>query len=256
MTIRLVTFDALHTLLTPRSPIYAQYSDTFAPYIGVLNPHSLKLSFKAALKHVQSTNPVYQGDDGVRGWWTDVIRRTAVGAGADAQAVEDSLPHIVPRLLSRFSSKEGYKLFDDSLPVLRELHRMNIRTALVSNTDCRMRSVLEDLEVLPYLNPVLLSEETGVEKPAAEIFLRACKTEAVNVIDSVHVGDELDCDYHGARAANMHALLIRRPGPDGEGERKEEGENLDGVTVIDGLWGAIEWIKRKNADRTKISTTG
>ncbi|EGO00049.1 hypothetical protein SERLA73DRAFT_152177 [Serpula lacrymans var. lacrymans S7.3] len=227
MTIRLVTFDALHTLLTPRSPIYAQYSDTFAPYIGVLNPHSLKLSFKAALKHVQSTNPVYQGDDGVRGWWTDVIRRTAVGAGADAQAVEDSLPHIVPRLLSRFSSKEGYKLFDDSLPVLRELHRMNIRTALVSNTDCRMRSVLEDLEVLPYLNPVLLSEETGVEKPAAEIFLRACQS--------------------------PHQSL---EGPDGEGERKEEGENLDGVTVIDGLWGAIEWIKRKNADRTKISTTG
>jgi len=53
----------------------------------------------------------------------------------------------------------------------------------------------------------------------------------------------------------MHALLIRRPGPDGEGERKEEGEDLGGVTVIDSLWGAIEWIKRRNAGKAEISKT-
>jgi hypothetical protein len=32
-------------------------------------------------------------------------------------AVDSSLGEIVPRLMTRFSSKEGYKLFDDSLPV-------------------------------------------------------------------------------------------------------------------------------------------
>ena len=32
-------------------------------------------------------------------------------------AVDRSLPDIVPRLMARFSSKEGYKLFDDTIPV-------------------------------------------------------------------------------------------------------------------------------------------
>lgn len=32
-------------------------------------------------------------------------------------AVEASLNEIVPRLMDRFSSSEGYKLFDDALPV-------------------------------------------------------------------------------------------------------------------------------------------
>lgn len=31
--------------------------------------------------------------------------------------VNNSLPEIVPRLMTRFSSSEGYKLFDDTLPV-------------------------------------------------------------------------------------------------------------------------------------------
>lgn len=32
-------------------------------------------------------------------------------------AVEASLDKIVPQLMDRFSSSEGYKLFDDALPV-------------------------------------------------------------------------------------------------------------------------------------------
>lgn len=50
MTIRLVTFDALHTLLTPRLPIYVQYSQTFEPYLGTLEPEALKASFKIGIR--------------------------------------------------------------------------------------------------------------------------------------------------------------------------------------------------------------
>ncbi|KAL4080364.1 hypothetical protein V8B97DRAFT_1931960 [Scleroderma yunnanense] len=140
MTIKLVTFDALHTLLTPRRPIYVQYSEVFAPFLGVLSPDSLKLSFKTSLKQVQKNKPVYQGNAGAQGWWSEVIKRTAIGAGAHPQAVADSLHEIVPKLMERFSSREGYKLFDDALPILWQLRDMNIRTALISNADARMRT--------------------------------------------------------------------------------------------------------------------
>jgi len=45
----------------------------------------------------------------------------------------------------------------------------------------------------------------------------------------------------------MHALLLRRPGLEGESERKDEGEDLTGVEVINGLWRVIEWAKAKKA---------
>ena len=57
--IRLVMFDVLHTLISPRLPIHVQYSQTFAPYLGMLEPESLKHSFnigKLSVAPVSSIN--------------------------------------------------------------------------------------------------------------------------------------------------------------------------------------------------------
>ena len=54
---------------------------------------------------------------------------------------------------------------------------------------------------------------------------------------------DFSSDYHGASKAGVHALLLRRPGPDGEGEQKEEGEDLTGIKVIRGLREVVEWTR-------------
>ena len=67
---------------------------------------------------------------------------------------------MVPNLLKRFSSREGYRLFDDVLPTcelkrlvkpvpfaqrsrmcsqVKRLHELGVKTGLVSNTDLRIR---------------------------------------------------------------------------------------------------------------------
>jgi len=105
-------------------------------------------------------------------------------------------------------------------------------------------AVLKDLEFPDTLGPVILSEEEGVEKPSSEIFLKVL--ELVNnereqhssrILPSqcVHIGDELLCDYHGAVNAGFKSLLLRRLGPEGEHEHKEENESLKGVEIIHGL---------------------
>jgi len=132
---------------------------------------------------------------------------------------------------------------------------MNIRTALISNADARMRLVLDDLKILPLLQPLLLSEEVGIEKPHSDIFRMARKDGiaggSIRADECVHVGDELYCDYHGARATGMHALLLRRPGPDGEWEHKEEGEDLRDVSVVPNLFAVLDWVKQRN-DTSRI----
>lgn len=53
-------------------------------------------------------------------------------------------------------------------------------------------SVLADLGISSYLDPVLLSEEEGVEKPSLQIFLRACQRAGIERDEVLHVGDELE----------------------------------------------------------------
>lgn len=125
---------------------------------------------------------------------------------------------------------------------------MNVHTALISNTDTRMLSVLKNLEIAPYLDSIILSEVVGTEKPDAKIFRLALASSVQSELvpqDAVHVGDELKSDYQGARATGMHALLLRRAGPEGDGERKEEGENLQGVHVVNDLWGVVKWVEQQ-----------
>ncbi|KAJ3934700.1 MAG: HAD-like domain-containing protein [Lentinula lateritia] len=231
MTVRLVTFDILHTLITPRMPIHVQYAMAFKPYLGDVDPNSIKGSFKIALKALQIEKPAYE--QGSQSWWTDVIRRTALGVGVNPQVLDRSLGNIVPNLMKVFSSKEGYMEFEDALPTLHALHKRQIYTAVISNSDSRSRSVLTDLNLPNYMIPIVLSEEEGIEKPAKEIFLRtlervnSIRGERIRPKQCVHVGDELDADYYGAVGAGMRALLLRRTGP----ELKQD-EDLAGVKVI------------------------
>ena len=128
-------------------------------------------------------------------------------------------------------------------------------------------SALEDLGALQHLDPVLVSEKEGIEKPSRDIFIRACERAGVEPRNAIHVGDELVwyvpsfsfpfnlfihfvrgvmniyfslfliiiSDYNGATDAGLEALLLRRPGPEGEEAHKEEGEDLTGVRTIGSL---------------------
>jgi hypothetical protein len=116
-----------------------------------------------ALRQLQAERPSYHA--GVEKWWYEVISRTAVGAGADPQAVERHLSVIVPSLMKRFSSREGYSLFDDTLVtrasslyprfvafpcgrkelihfIVRALRKMGMRTGLITNSDARIGALL------------------------------------------------------------------------------------------------------------------
>ncbi|KAG6832637.1 hypothetical protein H0H92_014473 [Tricholoma furcatifolium] len=278
--IRLVTLDALYTLVVPRLPIHVQYSQTFEPYLGVLDPASIKQSFRtgahrfklqsltlsltrigfgAAFKSMEIEFPVYV--QGSHAWWSEVIKRTALGAGANANgcgsgsasALDKSLSQIVSQLLDRFSSKKGYKAYDDAIPFLHALHELNVRTAVVSNADSRIRSVLRDLDFPVYLEPIILSEEARVEKPAPDIFRLALSTvncrlndqELITPAECLHVGDEVDADYYGAQAAGMQALLLRR-NDSTEPAHKIPKPLEDGVAVVEDLPTVVHWVLAHN----------
>ncbi|KAF9566685.1 HAD-like protein [Agrocybe pediades] len=250
--IRLVTFDALHTTITPRRPIHVQYSEVFEPYVGILPPERIKQSFKSALKAVQNEDQTYE--QGAENWWRDVIRRTAIEAGANPSVLDKNLSTIVKILMRRFSSSEGYGAFEDAIPTIQRLDHLGVKTAVISNGDSRIRAVLKDLSFPEYMSPIILSEEEGVSKPSPEIFMKTLKflnrgvdqDDIVLPSECLHVGDELVCDYHGAMGAGMNALLLRRLGIAGEHENKEHDEDLREVQIINSLDEVQKWVEQRN----------
>ncbi|TFK20771.1 HAD-superfamily hydrolase [Coprinopsis marcescibilis] len=206
--IRLVTFDVLHTIITPRQPIHVQYAEVFRPYLGAIPPERIKASFKIALEQAQREFPAYE--KGHIGWWTKVVNDTALGAGADAKLVSDKMTTIIPILLKRFSSREGYLAFPDAIPTIEKLHAAGVRTGIVSNGDSRFRKVLEDLGFPEYLGPIILSEEVKIEKPDPRVFEWALRGEGLRAEECLHVGDELEADFVGAKSAKWNAALLKR----------------------------------------------
>jgi len=209
--IRYVFFDALYTIIAPRRPIAAQYNKIFASYLDPIPESAVEDSFPHALKEVQKQWPAYEG--GKEAWWAEVVKRTAVGAGANAQDVNDNLSSMMETLMNVFSSREGYTLYPDVVDTFQSLKRAGIGIGIVSNADSRLRDVLTDLDVMKYLNVVIISEEEGVEKPSAALWHQACARAGINVSPAVlHVGDEMEADAWGAKQAGLDSILLRRRG--------------------------------------------
>lgn len=81
-------------------------------------------------------------------------------------------------------------LYEDSLPVLRELRRRAVRTAIVSNCDHFARPLVDDLGLEAEVDAVLLSVEVGAEKPKAAIYRAALDALGAEAAEAVFVDDQ------------------------------------------------------------------
>jgi putative hydrolase of the HAD superfamily len=89
---------------------------------------------------------------------------------------------------------------------------------VVSNWDVSLHDVLERTGLRPLVDAVVISAELGVAKPDPAIFAAALERLGVAAGDALHVGDSVEHDVAGARAAGIDAVLVARDGaevPDG-----------------------------------------
>ena len=135
-----------------------------------------------------------------------------------AQVFAAALPGAVAAAdpaLVRAALLEGlrFRAFDEVPGVLARLRREAVRLVVVSNWDVSLHGVLRDTGLGGLVDAVLTSAEEGVAKPAPEIFRRALAVAGdVAPADALHVGDDLDADIAGARAAGVPAVLVDRDG--------------------------------------------
>jgi putative hydrolase of the HAD superfamily len=120
------------------------------------------------------------------------------------------------RLASHFRDPSSWAIYEDVGPALDWLAARGLALAVVSNWDSHLPTLLKSLGLAGRFRTISVSaiEQTG--KPDREIFRRTCERLGVAAAEALHVGDSLDEDYQGARAAGLQALLLDRQGRHGD----------------------------------------
>jgi putative hydrolase of the HAD superfamily len=151
---------------------------------------------------------------------------------AEAAGV-DPEPGLIRRLLDmeRAFSETGVELYEDSVPVVRELRARGVKTALISNCSHSTRPIVDRLGINEEFDQILLSFEVGIHKPDPGIYREALRRLGdVAPERAVFVDDQPPyCD--GAAVLGIETFLIDRLG-DGT-------PDLDGHRVIRDLWALL-----------------
>jgi putative hydrolase of the HAD superfamily len=105
-----------------------------------------------------------------------------------------------------------FRAYPEVPGVLARLRTGGARLAVVSNWDVSLHDVLERTGLRPLVDAVVISAELGVAKPDPAIFRAALGRLGAPADGAVHVGDSLEHDVAGARAAGLEAVLVARNG--------------------------------------------
>ncbi len=103
-----------------------------------------------------------------------------------------------------------FSAYPDALAALARLRARGLTLVVVSNWDISLSAVLRNVGLEGMVDGVVTSAEVRHPKPAPEIFTAALALAGCAPERAVQVGDSLDQDIHGALAAGIRAVLLRR----------------------------------------------
>jgi HAD superfamily hydrolase (TIGR01509 family) len=128
-------------------------------------------------------------------------------AGAD---ISDERVRELARIELDTLTGGGIHLYDDALPVLRELRARGVATAIVSNCDHNTKPVVETLRLEDEVDAVVLSFEVGALKPDPAIYRIALERVGAEAGTTVFVDDQTSY-LDGAAALGIRTLQMVRP---------------------------------------------
>ena len=105
-----------------------------------------------------------------------------------------------------------FRPFPEVVDVLKAARARGIGLVVVSNWDVSLHDALAETGLAPLLDGALTSAEVGSAKPGGEIFARALALAGVSAAEALHVGDDVEADVGGARAAGIDVRLVVRDG--------------------------------------------
>jgi len=150
-----------------------------------------------------------------------------------AALLERELGREVP--VATMMSAIRFRAYDDAAGALDGLRRRGLALVCVSNWDCRLPQVLAEVGLADLLDGVVASATAGARKPEPAIFEAALGIAGCEAAESLAVGDTVEEDVAGARAAGIPALLLDRAEARGSDPSAEGSDPLSAVATISSL---------------------
>ena len=214
-----VLFDALGTLVELETP-WPHLERELAARGVVVDLEAARAAMLAEMAYYRAHH------DEARDWATlkDLRRRCA---GVVQEALDTSLPlaDVQDALLAAIR----FRAYPEVPAALGRLRAGGARLAVVSNWDVSLHDVLERTGLRALVDAVVISAELGAAKPDPAIFRAALERLGATAAEAMHVGDSVETDVAGARAAGLEAVLVARNG----------AQSPDGVRVVSSLDGLL-----------------
>ena len=205
---RAILLDALGTLvaLEPPAPrLRAELRERFA----------IEVTEGQAMRAIAAEIRYYRAhlDEGGDRASLDALRGRCAEALRAGLPQRDGLRAISNAMLTEaLLASLRFSAFPDVRPALGAWRGAGARIVVVSNWDVSLHDVLERLALAPLMDAILTSAEAGVRKPSPAIFERALALAGAGRERAVNIGDSLEEDVAGARAAGVRPVLISRDG--------------------------------------------
>lgn len=201
--VRAIAFDAVGTLIHPDPPAPQVYAEVGRRYGSWYAPEVIAGRFAAAFLREEER-------DHAGGLRTSETRererwRTIVAAVLDDAADQEACYR---ELFLHFRQPRAWRCAPETARVLERLAADGYRLAIASNYDERLRSVAAGMSELRVIHHLVISAEIGWRKPAPQFYSALCRTLGLSPCEVLFVGDDVENDYEGARAAGLLALLF------------------------------------------------
>ena len=203
--ISVITFDAAGTLVAPHPSVGAIYREVALRHDRDYPEDRLGAGFRHAFHAVSKDPTVLDPEARERDFWSRVVTQAIATIGP----VPDNYPVFFDELYETFSHASRWRVFPGVFETLAILAERGLRLAVLSNWDHRLHTVLEETELRPFFDAVIISSEAGFEKPDPGIFRAAERALGVTCAACLHVGDSRKHDLEGAREAGWHGLIVR-----------------------------------------------
>lgn len=208
--IRAVLLDATGTLMALRGSVGEAYARAARAQGLQISAWRLDDAFRRALEQappmVFPAAPRQERPALERRWWRERVRVTFLSADS-SQRLPD-FDACFDRLWAHFSAPEAWQRREGAVALLESLRARGLRTAIVSNFDARLPSILAGLGLAERLDAIVLPCTAGAAKPDPAIFRCALETLRVAPQEALFVGDDAERDLDGARRAGLRAVHV------------------------------------------------
>ena len=102
------------------------------------------------------------------------------------------------------------QLYSDVISVLKELRQTGYKLGLISNMNKTGKEILNEFNLVDYIDVCVTSKDSLAEKPDPKIFLDTLTLLNVKPAQSVYVGDQILSDIQGSKNVGIIPLLIDR----------------------------------------------